>query len=113
MERELPDYGIKGIRFYVDILKGELREIADSTNKIPFAAMRFKGGQYELDFDMATKSMYHGDPAKKPESVITVRIPHPYRLDPDIMVRILEKRRDRTTQTATQTRPVQLRSPKK
>lgn len=91
MERELPDHTIEGTRFYVDILNGELRQVANPTNRIPLDAMKFKNGQYEFDYDRATKSIYHGDPAAKPESVATVRMPHPYRLDPDIMKRVLER----------------------
>ncbi|SEK23788.1 hypothetical protein [Parapedobacter koreensis] len=113
MKRELPDYIIESTRFYVDILNDELRQVSDPTNRIPFDAMTFKNGQYEFDFDRATKSIYHGDPAAKPESVVTVRMPHPYKLDPHIMERILEKRNDRHHDTTVQTEQRQLETLKR
>ncbi|GGC33429.1 hypothetical protein GCM10011386_26900 [Parapedobacter defluvii] len=93
MERQLPIYEIDGTPFHVDMEHGEFREVLNPGNRIPFDEMLFKGNHYELVYDRETKNAYQGalDDAVGMESVTVVKIPHPYKLDPDIRARVLER----------------------
>jgi len=88
---ELPDYNVGGTQFHVDITHGELRQVSDPANRIPFDEMAFRNGHYEFLFDKSTKNVFKGNPASKPDSVVAIRMPHPYKLDPNIVERILER----------------------
>ncbi|GGC42580.1 hypothetical protein GCM10011386_38540 [Parapedobacter defluvii] len=91
MKSELPDYNVGGTRFHVDIADGGLRQVSNPANRIPFDEMTFRNGHYEFLFDKSTKNVFKGNPASKPESVVAVRMPHPYKLDPNIVNRMLER----------------------
>lgn len=83
--RELPKCSIVGTLFYVDIQKGEFRQVDDRHNRISLGQANEENGMSHFYYDTETKNLYLGDtsfPRFLPKNVLAVIVPPLKLLDP-------------------------------
>lgn len=82
MERKLPIAEIAGTSFYVDVLREELRQTDDASNRISFNELSENKGGYCFIYDKRTKNVPENKSDNETESLVKVILPALMELDP-------------------------------
>jgi hypothetical protein len=82
--KSLPTIDIAGTDFFVDLRRMELREVANSANKITFYDFRDNGDHLLLLYDTETRNAFRGPASKIPETgkIQIIRLQPLDQLDP-------------------------------
>src|SRR5690625_2132524 len=82
MERKLPIAEIAGTSFYVDVLRKELRQTDDASNRISFNELSESTGGYSFIYDKKTKNVPDENKEDNAEDWVKVTLPALMELDP-------------------------------
>lgn len=82
MERKLPIAEIAGTSFYVDVLREELRQTDDASNRISFNELSESKGGYSFIYDKKTKNVPEENTEDNAGHLVKVTLPALMELDP-------------------------------